>query len=646
MGDDIDAAPDEVRRLSERREQLRAQVGQLKAAFPGRGGIDQGCEDWDEQTWKKWQEIEAAEAQYKKVSKELRTAMKSQPQPTIHSPKRDNKVEPPNSRITHRLDSQVTFVPPKDGPLLECLSQAEASLNNVLDTCPVTIDRPSAVSVPVIPLPSTTVTAEVSSSSTLQVLTTQISPNTLKVTAPHPSSQDSASTIPALTSQVANDVMPADPHLPDRGVMPPVFPSLHIPCDPSSDSEEVEIVGEFSDSENTLQEIEGSTKTTSIETGVINDFHKVEGSDSENGDEDENEDEDNEAPSEDTESEEFGTGEEYSKSEDSSSNTDDSDLTQDSDSESEERVGEIPINSAGEEQDNNFLPWSAAANEQEREEVFHSILNADFTKMPRRTPKNEGARTIPTKPTKTHDHGPHKDRHTETNSRSTKSSSRSSRHTPERNQARAKGEAPKSSSRGGATHPRGKKGVGSRHGPADDKELDSIAKQLTKLTLDVNPQPIAFMVPSKKRQQQVQKLAQSFGCECSFQSAGRHRFAMIERTSYSAVPHHAILNKVTHNTETPRPHRGREPRETRNMHTRTSKPRLEPRHSRAKPTDTATVFHGEEVGAGVPPVGEENKGLQLLRKLGWTGGGLGSAEQGTMEPLRCIVHKGKGGIGL
>ncbi len=45
------------------------------------------------------------------------------------------------------------------------------------------------------------------------------------------------------------------------------------------------------------------------------------------------------------------------------------------------------------------------------------------------------------------------------------------------------------------------------------------------------------------------------------------------------------------------------------------------------------------------PIHAANIGHQMLLKLGWTGGGLGAAEQGIVEPIPVALKNNKRGLG-
>jgi hypothetical protein len=56
---------------------------------------------------------------------------------------------------------------------------------------------------------------------------------------------------------------------------------------------------------------------------------------------------------------------------------------------------------------------------------------------------------------------------------------------------------------------------------------------------------------------------------------------------------------------------------------------------------------GEIVGGGVPELGQENKGRNMLEKMGWSKGmGLGAVDnKGILEPVAQVMKYSKAGLG-
>lgn len=58
------------------------------------------------------------------------------------------------------------------------------------------------------------------------------------------------------------------------------------------------------------------------------------------------------------------------------------------------------------------------------------------------------------------------------------------------------------------------------------------------------------------------------------------------------------------------------------------------------------IQSGKKVGEDAIPIGANNIGNKLLRSMGWTGGGLGSQEQGIKNPIEAIMKNNKHGLGF
>jgi hypothetical protein len=60
-----------------------------------------------------------------------------------------------------------------------------------------------------------------------------------------------------------------------------------------------------------------------------------------------------------------------------------------------------------------------------------------------------------------------------------------------------------------------------------------------------------------------------------------------------------------------------------------------------------TLREGEIVGASVPELGQENKGRNMLEKMGWSKGmSLGALDnQGILEPVAQVMKRSKAGLG-
>eukprot|EP01133_Synstelium_polycarpum_P012004 gene12004-14030_t len=56
--------------------------------------------------------------------------------------------------------------------------------------------------------------------------------------------------------------------------------------------------------------------------------------------------------------------------------------------------------------------------------------------------------------------------------------------------------------------------------------------------------------------------------------------------------------------------------------------------------------HGDVVDEGVKPIGSSNIGNIMLKRMGWSGGGLGSTGQGIDAPIQAVVRKDRLGLGL
>ena len=68
---------------------------------------------------------------------------------------------------------------------------------------------------------------------------------------------------------------------------------------------------------------------------------------------------------------------------------------------------------------------------------------------------------------------------------------------------------------------------------------------------------------------------------------------------------------------------------------------------RMKYNSIPKISPGAVVAEGVLPLNSDNKGHQLLTKMGWSGGGLGSNDgTGIVEPLTVVITKGHHGIGF
>uniref|UniRef100_A0A2M4BUN6 G-patch domain-containing protein n=1 Tax=Anopheles marajoara TaxID=58244 RepID=A0A2M4BUN6_9DIPT len=59
----------------------------------------------------------------------------------------------------------------------------------------------------------------------------------------------------------------------------------------------------------------------------------------------------------------------------------------------------------------------------------------------------------------------------------------------------------------------------------------------------------------------------------------------------------------------------------------------------------AVLAEGAEIAVKGKKLKEENIGFQMLQKQGWSGGGLGSGEDGIIEPIAALKRKGKQGLG-
>lgn len=55
---------------------------------------------------------------------------------------------------------------------------------------------------------------------------------------------------------------------------------------------------------------------------------------------------------------------------------------------------------------------------------------------------------------------------------------------------------------------------------------------------------------------------------------------------------------------------------------------------------------GQIVGDLAPPIETENIGNQMLRKMGWIGGSLGSAGDGIVEPISVTIKLSRRGLGF
>lgn len=60
-----------------------------------------------------------------------------------------------------------------------------------------------------------------------------------------------------------------------------------------------------------------------------------------------------------------------------------------------------------------------------------------------------------------------------------------------------------------------------------------------------------------------------------------------------------------------------------------------------------TLREGEIVGASVPELGQQNKGRNMLEKMGWSKGmSLGAADnKGILEPVAQVMKRSKAGLG-
>lgn len=55
---------------------------------------------------------------------------------------------------------------------------------------------------------------------------------------------------------------------------------------------------------------------------------------------------------------------------------------------------------------------------------------------------------------------------------------------------------------------------------------------------------------------------------------------------------------------------------------------------------------GRQVGEEAEPIATNNIGNKLLRSMGWTGGGLGSQQQGIKDPILATIKNNKHGLGF
>jgi hypothetical protein len=57
-------------------------------------------------------------------------------------------------------------------------------------------------------------------------------------------------------------------------------------------------------------------------------------------------------------------------------------------------------------------------------------------------------------------------------------------------------------------------------------------------------------------------------------------------------------------------------------------------------------FDGQIVGSNEPPLGTNNKGAQMMAKMGWKlGDGLGANKQGIRNPVKATIKTTQAGLG-
>jgi hypothetical protein len=56
------------------------------------------------------------------------------------------------------------------------------------------------------------------------------------------------------------------------------------------------------------------------------------------------------------------------------------------------------------------------------------------------------------------------------------------------------------------------------------------------------------------------------------------------------------------------------------------------------------AWHFDPILVPTVPIGEENKGREMLAKLGWGGAGLGRSGRGALEPVEIVVRPERGGL--
>lgn len=101
------------------------------------------------------------------------------------------------------------------------------------------------------------------------------------------------------------------------------------------------------------------------------------------------------------------------------------------------------------------------------------------------------------------------------------------------------------------------------------------------------------------------------------------------------VQHHKIILKKTKDTK---PGNKEEIREYINNQLNSTKPK-----NRKRRRNLPKLKPGDIVADGIPPLASDNKGHQILTKMGWKGGSIG--EKGIKEPINAIVYKKNQGIG-
>lgn len=137
----------------------------------------------------------------------------------------------------------------------------------------------------------------------------------------------------------------------------------------------------------------------------------------------------------------------------------------------------------------------------------------------------------------------------------------------------------------------------------------------------------------------LHELAQKFKVKSVSTGSGNQRRPTLTRTKYTVKYVEAQFEMHTSRVE--RKHFPRLDLKGKGKASSTTKIR------RGAGTAAVTYMEGEVVGASAKELGQENKGRNMLEKMGWSMGmALGSIEnKGILQPVAQVVKRSKAGLG-